>query len=199
MLRYWEQEDILQHSKEEKALVNFDVEKFKADSISKKELSGNDVSGSQDIQFTLATLPTYYFEGKPFLLMEDIQMVFDMREDQCLGCFAQYSEVDSGFVDFEDNCPLNVLDAGDTNFVPKENVGTIILPICAEYEQGLPTEEEFDALQEKLDLHKMGREQGKEKDEEPKTLQRSIDIYDEKLLDYDESRKVYPSSVPSIN
>ena len=52
--------------------------------------------------------------------MDDIQMVFDMREDQCLGCFSQFSEVDGGFVDFDDNCPLNVLDTNDAvNFYPK--------------------------------------------------------------------------------
>ena len=161
---------------------------FKADTISKKEVAEENVD--QEIDVILATLSTYYFEGKPFLLMDDIQNVFDLREDQCLGCFAQFADVDFGFVDLEDNCPLNVLDTDAINFTSKEKVGALILPLCAEYEEGLPTEEEFNALQERLDLQKIGREQNINIEEVQSRVQGSIDIYQGNLLDYDETPMV---------
>ena len=45
-------------------------------------------------------------------------------------------------------------------------------------------------MQKKIGLQKMGREQNTERMEVPSRVQRSIDIYHENILDYDETPKV---------
>lgn len=75
------------------------------------------------------------------------------------------------------------------NFISKEKVGSQMVSLCAEYEpQGLQIEEECINIQERLNIHDMGREKIQEANGcKSRTY---INLYKDALLEDDKSPKV---------
>lgn len=82
----------------------------------------------------IPTLPSFIIENKEYLLLHDIQVIFNLREDYTLGVIAQALEYEKERV-VEDP----VLGSLDCSFYPKN-----ALEVCFKegkaYEQELPTE-----------------------------------------------------------
>ena len=62
----FEEEKACEGFEEAMAIKDFNVAKFKAESISKRELTKKRISEAGEIQWTLATLATYVFDGNHF-------------------------------------------------------------------------------------------------------------------------------------
>ena len=174
------------HEEEERKMItDFDAAKFRHDSITKIETEEE----KEEIQDTVATLPTYVICNKKYVLLNDIQHLFDMREDHCLGALAQWSEADEGFIDFTTPCQVERLDTEGEDFISKDMVGYHMAYMDQEYQKTLPTEEEFEEIQRRKNIQNMGREKTK-KPIESKKPTGSIDLFRDNLLIEDETPMV---------
>ncbi len=168
----------------------FDIAKFKASNITKVELSDEEEADEDVMESTscTATFPVYKINSKQYVLQQDIQHLFDLREDYFYAILAEWGENDKDFV-AKEPCPLAILDTETENFVGKEIVGAQIKDIVMGYEkQGLPTEDEFLRIQKRLKIEHMGREEPR--DAEETNPPHSINLWREALLADDENPKV---------
>ena len=109
---------------EERALVEkFNIAFFKAESITKVEDEEEDSLEGWEEQFKdlacLPLFPTYLFNEREYVLLGDIQWLFDLREDYCLACLARWGELDNNFID-SSPYPIVVLDTKGANFMEKQ-------------------------------------------------------------------------------
>ena len=196
-----EDEEVQIEPEEERALVEkFNTAKFKAETITKVEDEEDDNPESGKDQYRdlacLPMFPTYIFNGREYVLLGDIQWLFDLREDYCLACLARWGDLDNNFVD-SSPCPIAVLDTKGADFKEKEDAALFCTQMIEKYEeQGLPTEEEFHATQEKLGITNMGKEERSSTSMEPKMdeTKSSIDIYREAIFEMDEEPQVRAST-----
>lgn len=68
---------------EQKKLIQFE---------SIKELQNVDKDALNDGEIALPTLPTFTIMEKEYVLLHDIQVLFNLREDYCLALIAQQME-----------------------------------------------------------------------------------------------------------
>lgn len=181
---------------EERALIErFNTAIFRADTITKVE--SEDSVGLQegddiDTLECLPLFPTYCFNDMEYVLLNDIQHLFDLREDFALAILANWGEFDDGFVD-SGPCPLAILDTEGDNFIEKEEASLLCIQMIDEFEKfGLPNDEEFKHLQETLGISDMGLEGQSSKSalshmDETKS---SIDLYNDIIFDMDETPQV---------
>lgn len=181
---------------EEKALVqNFDPAKFRAETITKVEAEGSVVLEEGDEVDTLECIPvfpTYCFNQREYVLLNDIQNLFGLREDFALACLANWGKFDKEFVD-SCPCPLSILDTNGDNFIEKERAAVLCIEMIEEFERcGLPSEEEFMQLQETMGISGMGLEGPSTHSDMPQIneTKSSIDLYTEHALDVDETPQV---------
>lgn len=165
-----------------------DIAKFKASNILEINGPEDEDEDLDPIQCT-ATFPTYTINEKDFVLLNDIQHLFDLREDYALAILAEWSENDKDFIDFQP-CPFALLDTQVENFIDSASAGKHVLDIVTRYDkQGLPTEEEFQQIQKRLKIDHMGKDEIREPFDAKPTG--SINIWDPILLEEDESPKVH--------
>lgn len=181
---------------EEMELVKkFDTALFKSETITKVEdesvLYDSDTDELNSLQL-LPTFPTYCFDGKEYLLLSDIQYLYEMREDFCLAVLAKWGQLDKDFVDSSPSA-LALLNTKGDDFLDKEQASFLCASAFEEYEeQGLPTEEEFRLIQERLGIADMGLEGTNTLNElDPKDEAKgSIDLYSNVLYELDEEPQV---------
>ena len=181
---------------EERALIErFNTALFRADTITKVE--SEDSVGLQegddiDTLECLPLFPTYCFNDREYVLLNDIQHLFGLREDFALAILANWGEFDNGFVD-SGPCPLAVLDTKGDNFLEKEEASLLCIQMIEEFEKfGLPSEEEFTHLQETLGISDMGLEGQSSKSDlsHMDETKSSIDLYSDFIFDMDERPQV---------
>lgn len=115
-------EKVFNKDEKEKEITSFDVAVFKAEAIFKVDTTLQEKDAKEHpIQNTLAVFPTYIICKIPFLLMDDIQLQFELREDQCLGTFSQWLEMDRGFIDHH-HAPLMNLILQQIDSYPKSKL-----------------------------------------------------------------------------
>ena len=167
----------------------FDIARFKASNITKVEEPLEPSEDEMEMTSCTATFPVYRVNNKQYVLLSDVQHLFDLREDYCFAILADWGKNDKDFVASEP-CPLAILDTESEEFIGKEIVGCQIKDMIVSYEeQGLPTEEEFEQIQKRLKIEHMGREEPRDSTE-TKPLN-SINLWREALLEDDENPKVH--------
>lgn len=87
----------MEESLESKKLL--DVARFIADNITKVEEDIEPEEHELDPLICTATFPTYRINKRDFVLLHDIQYLFDLREDYCYAILAKWSENDRDFVE----------------------------------------------------------------------------------------------------
>ena len=180
----------------------FNTAIFRAETITKVEVDNLALKVEDDVIDPLECLPlfpTFCFNDKEYLLLNDIQHLFGLKEDFALALLALRGELDDGFVDRSPS-PLAILDTRGDNFLEKQEAALVCTGMIEEYEKlGLPTEEEFRNIQERLGILDMGHEDQSYNIEDqsyhvdfPKMdgNKGSIDPYNESILDLDESPQV---------
>lgn len=138
-------------------------------------------------------LPSFHVGDLHYILLTDIQHVFNMREDQCLATIAHSLEADKDFVDPElDKYMLVDSHVHDFEFHSAATTLAMIYSDAMKYEQTLPSEEEFHEAQERLNIVDMGRKGDIQNPEESSIPKRNstIDIWRGDLLVADENEQV---------
>jgi len=140
----------------------------------------------------LPSFPTYCFNGKEYLLLSDIQYLYEMREDFCLAILARWGDLDKGFVDSIPSA-LDFLNTKGDDFIDKEQAALMCTSSFSEYEnQVLPSEEDFRLIQERLGVSDMGIDASTNLND-PSQIDESkssIDLYTDAFYELDEEPQV---------
>ncbi|MCO5558170.1 hypothetical protein L7F22_011748 [Adiantum nelumboides] len=91
-----------------------DITKFKANNITKAEDPEVEEGDHDPLQCT-STFPTYKVHKKEYVLLNDIQNLFDLRKDYALAILAEWTSNDKGFIDYSP-CLLAILKIEAENF-----------------------------------------------------------------------------------
>ena len=157
---------------EEKTIVErLNTVVFRAETITKVE-SKNPIVLEEgdgiDPLVCIFVFPTYCFNDREYVLLNDIQHLFGLREDFALACLASWGKLDEGFVE-SSRCPLAELNTkGGEYFSEKEEAAIMCTKMMEEFEKcGLPIEEEFRQIQESLGISDMGYEAQSSRPEVP--------------------------------
>ena len=104
-------------------------------------------------------LPSFPFSDKQYILVTDLQNVFNIREDYCLAVIAQNHEEHEIFLDDTVN-KYALVDSSvkDSEYIDGKRALSMIFADARRYEETLPTEEEFKALQEQMGISGLGRD-----------------------------------------
>ena len=132
-----EDEESIPPQSEEQALVEkFDPAVFRSETSTKIEddsLAQDSEDDERNALKLLPIFPTYCFNEREYLLLNDIQHLFDLREDFALAVLAGWGELDDGFVD-SNPCPLAVLDTKGEDFLDKEKAAMLCMEMFETYE-----------------------------------------------------------------
>jgi len=150
------------------AELNQEQERVLCDQVSLEAVRAYGVLVPEEEEFELdesnervpvPVLPSFPFGDKQYVLITDLQNVFNIREDYCLAIIAQNLEQDKNFIDPEMS-KFSLIDSAvkDTEFMNAAQALAMIFADAKQYEETLPTEEEFLAMQARLGLTEMGRD-----------------------------------------
>lgn len=180
------------HEDEEKDTVRaFDIAEFKVDNIIKVEDQevGTLLEETNPL-LCIPTFPSYFVNNKYYVLLNDIQHLFDLREDYCLAMLARWGELNTGFIDYTP-CQLALLDTDTENFIGKRDAGVLCTNLCLQYEShGLPSEEQISEIQLRLGIENMGIDDASYREPVETRPGYSIDLYKETILEEDENPQV---------
>ena len=142
-----------------------------------------DVSDPNQAYMMLPMLPCFAIDGKSYLLLSDIQKLFEIREDTALGILAHNLEDCKTFIE-EDGVEEEQMEFSMGSFD--------CLKLCFEKakkyrEETLPTEEEFRQLQTKMKLFEKPDSAKRWLKKKPVEESSSIDLYRPELLASDEA------------
>ncbi|MCO5593821.1 hypothetical protein L7F22_047839 [Adiantum nelumboides] len=165
-----------------------DIARFKVSNITKVEDLDVEERDHDPLKCT-TTFPTYKFNQKEYVLLNDIQHLFDLREDYALAILAEWASNDKGFISYSP-CLLAVLDTEAENFINSSKAGKHVLDIVLRYEpQVEPSEEEFKEIKKRLKIDYMGQEKIRDP---PKVKPTSaIDIWEPTLFEEDETPRCH--------
>lgn len=172
-------------TKEKTLALSFERVSYKSTTIAEvpvkeESLLNNDIP--------IPALPSFIIENKEYILLHDIQVIFNLREDYTLRVIAQALEDEKEWV-LEDP----VLGSLDCNFDPK-NALELCFNEAKQYEKSLPTEEDFQDTQFSLNHHTQSLDElvNASEPEEPKDVlkESSIDIWTDNTMVSDENHQV---------
>ena len=105
-------------------------------------------------------LPIFPIGDSQYVLLSDIQASFNIREDYCLAIVAQNLQEDNEFLDPElDKYTLLHSNVKDIEFHSAAKALQLIYKDDLNYERILPSVEDFYAMQEKLKITNLGRQE----------------------------------------
>ena len=190
-----DEEVSIQDNEERELIEKFNTALFRAETITKVEdetsLADN-VDDELDALQCLPSFPTYCFNEREYLLLSDIQYLYEMREDFCLAVLARWGNLDKGFVDSSTSA-LALLNTKGDDFIDKEHAAIVCTSAFADYEkEGLPSEEEFRLIQERLGVSEMGIDVSSNINESSRIDESkiSIDLFTDAIYDLDEDPQV---------
>ncbi|MCO5555934.1 hypothetical protein L7F22_009478, partial [Adiantum nelumboides] len=140
--------------------------------IEKVPLQGPALDAKQAYML-LPMLPKFHIEGKSYILLTDVQMLFDLHEDYALGMLARYINEQHGFVE---------QDSSDDERLETNTNALECLQYCfkkaREYKRsGVPSESTFKSLQDKMQLDKCSDSAKKWMEKQGVKERQSIDLY----------------------
>lgn len=188
----------LNFQEEEKLANQLDIESIKYSTIIKEK--DFDLDGEIS-DLALPCLPSFTINNYEYLLLYDIQCMFNLREDMALALLAQKWEDEKDWVD--NDCVFGGLD-----FCYEHHKGVnLVFNEAKEYEKSLPTGETFEKVQEIIPMPILGKDeasslnkekvciynqgmedtQGGFKLHQPTKEAKSIDLWSDKYLEADEN------------
>ena len=133
-------------------------------------------------------LPSFPIGDKQYILLSNLQHVFNIREYYCLAIIAQNLEESQNFLDDEVS-KYALVDSAvkESEYMDGKKTLAMIFADTKRYEETLPTEDEFNALQSEIGLTGMGRDPTGGTSALSKSY---LDLWHKRTLEEDENEKV---------
>lgn len=137
-------------------------------------------------------LPSYQVGDSEYILLTDIQHVFNLREDHCIAFIAQNLEADDNFVDDDgiDKYLLVESNGKDTEFLSTAETLKMIYADALKYEGKEATEEELQEARERLNITNMGEFRDVPSTSAESVPGSSTNLWQFALLEADENQEV---------
>ena len=171
-----------------------DVSIFKAETAIADE-DTPDVEDVYDDSMIVTALPTFFFNGKSYILVSHIQHLYNLREDYCLAIIAEGCDAAKGFVDIEEEPNEEFLkldtDTSVESFVDANNALALCVRRANELAPSLK-DEDFEERQVNLGIHNFGREflQTWSKQKRDARVEKSVNLNKDKFISKDENQQV---------